>query len=282
MSVEIVGQITPAGATEGAPSVLVVALIARRDVNGTERIAIDNKNAAVSSFPSKSVDQTKLHDWAAIWQMFALPSTAIVSQRVVHIEHETRQTPGTSRLYWYVNVTSGYQPPDLGAAVDWVKIEKLSKRLTDHRDLFALAAVTASRELHSTLTLQIRHRFLFNSANRARLLGELRRMEIELSLYQAQYSLDRNYRASLLSLSKGFLAVKQRDYEGGWKCLSDTERQMFFIMNEEQLAAKRILLEESAEVKLNGWREEAFDRLIKKNFGPKFRHQARHGTFSDS
>lgn len=53
--------------------------------------------------------------------------------------------------------------------------------------------------------------------------------------------------------------------EGCWRCLSELHQLELAMMAPNELAARRVKIEEEGKTKLNGWRSDAFKRLIKEN-----------------
>jgi hypothetical protein len=110
-------------------------------------------------------------------------------------------------------------------------------------------------------------RAFLSSPNQIRLIGDLRRTAVRLSTYRSRWQGEAPYKAALLAFSKARQALYQRDFEGGWKCLAETERLELFLMEKEELAAKCVIIDEQGKAKLNGWRADAFKRIMKKMDG---------------
>jgi hypothetical protein len=248
----------------------VVAFIVSRDGNGAERLAVIQNGDEACSLPSRFLDGQELFAENSLWKAFAIPSEALASHHLVHFEPNMIDSGVPFRSYWYAVLVPGQAHRGFDPSVRWMKVEKIARRLSDPHDLHALSTclITRSGLIAKAAPLPQfgRRERLFSSPNRVRLLGELRRMEARLSACQIKSDTDLSfYKASWASFAKAEAAFQQSDYEGGWKCLFDAQRHALFLMNVEQLGAMRIVLEEQADAKLNGWRAEACRKLLKKS-----------------
>ncbi len=249
--------------------IFIGGVVWRRDSDGTTAFAVVQNNEAAWSLPRSALDVEHPDPKAALCKAMGLPQAVLKMEKVIHVGHDGPNLQAPIIAYWQASLTVEGLAIKCGANLKWTSARKAVRRLTDHHDSSAIAAyMTTSLE-----TLELDQKFsnlsrfrrgLLSSPNRARLIGELRRSGARLSTYQFKWFGEAPYKAALFMFSKALSAFYQQDYEGSWKCLADVSRLEFFLMDKGELGAQRVIIEEQGKAKLNGWRADAFRRVMKK------------------
>jgi hypothetical protein len=243
--------------------IVVVGLMWRLDDAGNDRLAVIEEAVSKWSLPRGRLCSDEWNP-DAFSQALGLSAEMVSAGRVVHLEHDLSNSDAPLTVYWAARLQQHTLP---GKSFRWFSPKKAKKRLHDPDDLCALSTYMATTlfvpTLDPTTAAMMAFRRAFWSPERKRLIGELRRTEIRLAAYRVKGDSGPPYEAALSVFSKALTAFYQHDREGCWRCLSELHRLELSIMAPSELAARRVAIEEEGKTKLNGWRSDAFKRLMK-------------------
>jgi hypothetical protein len=263
-SSEQLGQVSELIRAQKAPwQIGVVGLMWRLDEAGNDRLAVIQGAESKFSLPRGRFCSDEWHP-DAFSKALALPAELVTAGRVVHLEHDRLNSNAPLTVYWTARLQQSTLP---GQSLHWISPKKARKRLHDPDDLHALTkymtATLAAPALNATTAIWTAFRRAFLSPDRKRLIGELRRTEIRIAAYRAKGHSGPSYEAALSFFSNALTAFYQHDREGCWRCVSELHRLELSMMSSNELAARRVAIEEEGKTKLNGWRSDAFKRLMK-------------------